>query len=224
MWSFWSSNDWNILRLLRNAGKLSVAQVRITYVTKSFIKDNEKQKPLKTFFFFKCTKSKTFLFLFGRYLKSKKSVATRPELEDWTGPSWSSGDLLCWADLPWVILRGETHLTTSWPRADKMMDKTRGRAKKGVWREAQMGWWWWREGWTRGAGLTLESPQDKMSRWRKIWCDKIFLFSYSPLILRQVETKEGGGRIFTIFPPWMESPNTAFQPPDLDKEMAESFG
>merc|ERR1719209_1917061 len=39
----------------------------------------------------------------------------------------------------------------------------------------------------------------------------------------QVEHKEGGGRIFTIFPPWMESPNAYFQPPDLDKEMAESF-
>ena len=42
--------------------------------------------------------------------------------------------------------------------------------------------------------------------------------------LGQVENKEGGGRIFTIFPPWMESPNANFQPPDLDKEMAESFG
>ena len=47
---------------------------------------------------------------------------------------------------------------------------------------------------------------------------------YVSLILGQVENKEGGGRIFTIFPPWMESPNIALQPPDLDKEMAESFG
>ena len=48
--------------------------------------------------------------------------------------------------------------------------------------------------------------------------------SHVSFILGQVENKEGGGRIFTIFPPWMESPNVTLQPPDLDKEMAESFG
>ena len=50
------------------------------------------------------------------------------------------------------------------------------------------------------------------------------MFDIFLTIFEKVEAKEGGGRIFTIFPPWMKSPNANYQTPDLDEEMAESFG
>ena len=52
----------------------------------------------------------------------------------------------------------------------------------------------------------------------------LLMFDIFLILFEKVEHKEGGGRIFTIFPPWMESPIANFQTPDLDKEMAESFG
>ena len=127
----------------------------------------------------------SFDFCFWRCPKIKKNAAIKQELGDLTGPSWSL-EVPLWAwrmELPGVIiLRGEIHSTTFWPRPDKSIDRPKGRDMQERWREAEMSGW---QGWTRGDVLTL---QDKMCRWKRKWADMTFPFN-SPEFLVRLRTR-----------------------------------